>query len=62
LNFAANFGADQVSDLLTHTIVAIQGTAAADAAARANISPAVQQPAGPLAAFAEAIVAKFRGN
>ncbi len=62
LNFAATFGADQVSDLLAHTIVAIQGTAAADAAARANISPAVQQPAGPLAAFAEAIVATFRGN
>ena len=62
LNFAANFGADQVADLLGHTIVALQGTAAADAAARANISPAVQQPAGPLASFAEAIVTKFRGN
>jgi uroporphyrinogen III methyltransferase/synthase len=62
LNFAATFGADQVSDLLAHTIVAIQGVAAADAAARANIVPAVQQPAGPLAGFADAIVAKFRGN
>jgi uroporphyrinogen III methyltransferase / synthase len=62
LNFAATFGADQVSDLLAHTIVALQGTAAADAAARANIAPAVQQPAGPLAGFAEAIVTKFRGN
>ena len=32
LNFAANFGADQASDLLAHTIVAVQGSAAADAA------------------------------
>ena len=62
LNFAANFGADQVSDLLTHTIVAVQGAAAADAADRANITPAVQAPAGPLAGFAEAIVSKFKGN
>lgn len=62
LNFAANFGADQVSDLLAHTIVAVQGTAAADAATRANILPAVQEPAGSLSAFAEAIVTKFRGN
>ncbi len=62
LNFAANFGADQVSDLLTHTVVAIQGEAAADAAGRANIAPAVQAPAGPLSVFAEAIVSKFRGN
>ncbi|HYE85679.1 MAG TPA: uroporphyrinogen-III C-methyltransferase [Vicinamibacterales bacterium] len=62
LNFAANFGADQVSDLLAHTIVAVQGPAAADAATRANIVPAVQHPAGSLPAFADAIVAKFRGN
>ena len=62
LNFAANFGADQASDLLAHTVVAIQGAAAADAAARANISPAVEHPAGPLAPFAEAIVNRFKGN
>jgi len=62
LNFAANFGADQASDLLAHTVVAIQGDAAADAAGRANIAPAVQQPAGSLTAFAEAIVNKFKGN
>jgi len=62
LNFAANFGADQASDLLAHTVVATQGAAAADAAARANIQPAVQQPAGTLAAFAEAIVTRFKGN
>lgn len=62
LNFAANFGADQAADLLGHTVVAVQGTAAADAAARANIAPVVQHPAGPIGAFAEAIVAKFRGN
>jgi uroporphyrinogen III methyltransferase / synthase len=62
LNFAANFGADQAADLLAHTVVAVQGSAAADAATRANISPAVQEPAGPLPAFADAIVAKFRGN
>jgi uroporphyrinogen III methyltransferase/synthase len=62
LNFAANFGADQVSDLLRHTVVAVQGAAAADAAARANISPAVEHPAGPLAPFAEAIVNRFKGN
>lgn len=62
LNFAANFGADQASDLLAHTVVAIQGDAAADAAGRANIAPAVHEPAGPVTAFAEAIVNKFRGN
>ena len=61
LNFAATFGADQVSDLLTHTVVAIQGDAAADAAGRANIAPAVHAPAGPLTLFAEAIVSRFRG-
>lgn len=62
LNFAANFGADQVADLLTHTVVAVQGTAAADAATRANISPVVQHPAGPAAAFVDAIINKFRGH
>jgi hypothetical protein len=62
LNFAANFGADQASDLLAHTIVATQGEAAADAAGRACISPAVQTPAGPIATFAEAIVSRFKGN
>jgi uroporphyrinogen III methyltransferase/synthase len=62
LNFAANVGADQASDLLAHTVVAVQGSAAADAAARANISPAVQEPAGSPAAFAEAIVTRFKGN
>jgi uroporphyrinogen III methyltransferase/synthase len=62
LNFAAKLGADQASDLLAHTVVAVQGAAAADAATRANISPAVEHPAGPIASFAEAIVNKFRGN
>ena len=62
LNFAANFGADQVSDLLAHTVVAVQGPAAADAAARANISPAVQEPAGSSAGFADAIVGRFRSH
>ena len=62
LNFAAHFGADQVSDLLAHTVVATQGAAAADAAGRANISPAIAHPAGPLAPFAEAIVTRFKGN
>ena len=62
LSFAANFGADQASDLLRHTVVAVQGAAAADAAARANISPAVEHPAGPLAPFAEAIVSRFKAN
>jgi uroporphyrinogen III methyltransferase/synthase len=62
LNFAASVGADQASDLLAHTVVAVQGTAAADAAARANISPAVQEPAGSLTAFADAIVTRFKGN
>jgi uroporphyrinogen III methyltransferase / synthase len=62
LNFAANFGADQAADLLAHTVVAVQGAAAADAATRANISPAVEHPAGPLAPFAEAIVNRFKGN
>ena len=62
LSFAANFGADQASDLLGHTVVAVQGAAAADAAARANISPAIEHPAGPLGPFAEAIVNRLKGN
>jgi uroporphyrinogen III methyltransferase / synthase len=62
LNFAANFGADQASDLLAHTVVAVQGSAAADAATRANIEPAIEHPAGPLASFSEAIVNRFKGN
>ena len=62
LNFANNVGAAQASDLLAHTIVAVQGNAAADAATRANISPAVQEPAGPVASFVDAIVARFQGN
>lgn len=62
LNFAASVGADQAADLLAHTVVAIQGPAAADAATRANISPVVQHPAGSLASFADAIVTKFKGN
>jgi hypothetical protein len=51
-----------VSDLLTHTIVAVQGAAAADAATRANIAPVVQAPAGPVSSFADAIVSKFKAN
>lgn len=62
LNFAAKLGADQASDLLAHTVVAVQGAAAADAATRASISPALEHPAGPITSFAEAIVNKFRGN
>lgn len=60
LNFAANFGAEQASDLLAHTVVAVQGDPAADAAARANITPAIQAPAGSAVAFAEAIIETFR--
>ena len=62
LNFAANFGADQASDLLGHTVVATLGAAAADAANRAHISPAVQLEEGSLSAFAEAIAASFRNQ
>ena len=62
LTFAANVGVEQASDLLAHTVVAVQGGAAADAAARANINPAVQEPAGSLASFADAIVTRFKGN
>jgi uroporphyrinogen III methyltransferase / synthase len=62
LNFAANYGADQASDLLGHTIVATMGPAAADAAQRAHITPAVQSPDGPVMVFADAIAAKFRAN
>jgi uroporphyrinogen III methyltransferase/synthase len=62
LSFAANYGADQASDLLGHTVVATLGPAAADAAHRAHIMPAVQSPDGSLAAFADAIAARFRGN
>ena len=59
LNFAANFGADQASDLLGHTMVATLGAAAADAANRAHISPAVQLEEGSLASFADAIASSF---
>lgn len=56
LNFAANVGVDQASDLLNHTVVATLGPAAADAAHRAHITPAVQLREGSLAEFADAIV------
>ena len=62
LGFLASVGADQASDLLTHTVVATLGPAAADAVARANVSPAIQLPAGSLSAFADAIVAHFRSH
>ncbi len=59
LGFLASVGADQASDLLAHTVVATLGPAAADAVARANVTPAVQLPGGSLSAFAEAIAAHF---
>ena len=62
LNFAANFGADQASDLLGHTVVAVLGPAAADAAQRAHITPAVSLQDESVAAFGEAIAARFRSN
>ena len=57
LNFAANYGADQASDLLGHTLVATLGASAADAAQRAHISPAVELKEGNVIAFVEAIAA-----
>ena len=62
LRFAANFGVEQASDLLGHTVVATLGPAAADAAARANFTPAIQLPAGSLASLADAIVHHFKSN
>ena len=62
LNFAANVGADQASDLLGHTVVATLGAAAADAAQRAHITPAVQHSDESLSAFADAIATRFKGN
>jgi uroporphyrinogen III methyltransferase / synthase len=62
LAFAATYGADQASDLLAHTIVATMGPSAADAAARANVVPAVQLPAGTTFALVEAIVAHLKKN
>jgi uroporphyrinogen III methyltransferase / synthase len=63
LNFAANYGADQASDLLGHTVVAILGPAAADAAQRAHITPAVQvEEDGSVSKFADAIAARFRDS
>jgi uroporphyrinogen-III synthase len=56
LNFAASYGADQASDLLNHTVVATLGHAAADAAHRAHITPAVRLQEGSLSAFADAII------
>ena len=60
LNFAANYGADQASDLLSHTRVATLGASAADAAHRAHISPAVELKDGSLNQFVEAITANAR--
>jgi uroporphyrinogen III methyltransferase / synthase len=57
LNFAATYGADQASDLLSHTLVATLGASAADAAHRAHIAPAVELKDGNLNAFVEAIAA-----
>jgi uroporphyrinogen III methyltransferase/synthase len=60
LNFAANVGADQASDLLNHTLVATLGAAAADAAHRAHIAPAVELKDGDLRDFADAIATNAR--
>ncbi len=60
--FAANFGVEQASDLLGHTVVATLGPAAADAAARASITPAIQLPSGSMSSLADAIVNHFRSN
>lgn len=62
LGFAANYGVEQASDLLAHTLVATLGPAAADAAARANIAPAIQLQSGTLASLADAIVMHFKSN
>ena len=63
LNFAANYGADQASDLLSHTVVATHGEAPADAAQRAHVSPAVQvAEEESMTAFADAIAAHFKSQ
>jgi uroporphyrinogen III methyltransferase/synthase len=62
LGFAANYGVEQASDLLAHTLVATLGPAAADAAGRAGITPAIQLPAGSLSSLADAVTAHFKGN
>jgi len=62
LGFLSSVGADQASDLLAHTVVATLGPAAADAVARANVTPAVPLASGSLAAFADAIAAHFKAN
>ena len=59
LNFAANYGADQASDLLNHTVVATLGAAAADAAQRAHITPAVEMKEGSLSMFADQVAHAF---
>jgi len=59
LGFLASVGSDQASDLLAHTVVATLGPAAADAVARANVTPAVQLSSGSLSAFADAIAGHF---
>ena len=62
LNFAANFGADQASDLLAHTVVAVQGAPpptprrAPTSRPLFSIRPVRSPP------FAEAIVNRFKGN
>jgi uroporphyrinogen III methyltransferase/synthase len=60
LSFAAKYGAEQVADLLAHTAVAAMSAAAADAAARANITPAVHLAMGTTPALVDAIVAHVR--
>jgi uroporphyrinogen III methyltransferase/synthase len=62
LEFAAKYGADQAADLLAHTKVAFSGAAADDAAARANITPAIHLPSGTPSALAEAIASHFRSS
>ena len=62
LSFAANYGVEQASDLLAHTVVATLGPAAADAAGRAGITPAIQLQSGSQASLADAIVNHFKSN
>jgi len=58
-NFARVYGADQVADLLKHTVVAVIGPVTADAASQLGIPVTIQPPSYTIPALVDSIAAHF---
>jgi uroporphyrinogen III methyltransferase/synthase len=58
-NFAKIYGAEQVADLLRHTVVAVIGPVTSDAAIQLGIPVTIQPPTYTIPALVDAIAAHF---